>query len=135
MSQSSGPFRLGDFITRWLFAFALVSATYNPTGYSYVGWLFDLGAGYFPVKLFIGICLLITYLFAFSLSFRALGWSGFALAGTFFVTLIWALTALGILIPPVLLIIVVEVILATILAIGISYAIFRQQVSGQATHV
>lgn len=135
MSQSSSPFRLGDFVTRWLFALALVSGTYNPTGYCYVDWLFDQGTGLFAVKLFIGICLLITYLFAFSLSFRALGWSGFALAATFFVTLIWALTALGVLIPPLVLILVLEVILATILAIGISYAIFRQQVSGQATHV
>lgn len=135
MSQSSSPFRLGDFIVRWLFALALVSGTYNPTGYCYVAWLFDQQTGLFAVKLFIGICLLITYLFAFSLSFRALGWSGFALTVIFFVTLIWALTALGILIPALALIIALEVILATILAIGISYAIFRQQVSGQATHV
>lgn len=135
MSQNSGPFRLGDFIIRWLFALALVSGTYNPTGYCYVAWLFDQDAGLFAVKLFIGICLLITYLFAFSLAFRALGWSGFALAAIFFVTLLWALAALGILLPALALIIVLEVILATILTIGISYAIFRQQVSGQATHV
>jgi len=31
-------FTAGSFIGRWVFAAALTFGTYNPSGYSYVGW-------------------------------------------------------------------------------------------------
>ena len=34
-------FTIGSFFARWLFAVALVFGTYNPSEYSYVGWVMD----------------------------------------------------------------------------------------------
>jgi hypothetical protein len=37
------------FIWRWLFAFLLLAATFNPTEYDYVDWVRDYGARTSPL--------------------------------------------------------------------------------------
>ena len=47
------------FLLRWLAAFALLAATYNPTGWSFVGWAVNEWPAQMPVIVLIGLVLLI----------------------------------------------------------------------------
>ena len=59
-------FTTGSFIARWGFAAALVFGTYNPSGYSYIGWLMSEGVTFGPVLAIVGLVLAdsLDYLFA-----------------------------------------------------------------------
>ncbi len=41
---------IGSFLLRWLFAFVLVMATFNPSGYSLFHWLWPLSDAQLPLK-------------------------------------------------------------------------------------
>lgn len=80
-------FTIGSFFLRFLFALALVFLTYNPSGYSWVGWLqSDVAMVY---KAAGGIVLLIGWIMFLRATWRSLGPIGTALAVAFFAILIW----------------------------------------------
>lgn len=134
MAGGGGRFRLKHFTIRWLFCFSLLSATYNPTGYSYIDWLLEPPTEVFPVKVFVGVCLLIVHLFVLSMALRSLSLWGAIYSVLFFSALSWAGYSLGVRLPTVPLMVVwVQVAIATTLAGGMSLALLRQHVSGQIT--
>ena len=51
-------FNIGSFIGRWVFAAILVFGTYNPTQYSYIGWVFAEGTSFGPLVALAGVALL-----------------------------------------------------------------------------
>ena len=61
MAQSLESFGFQGFVARWLMAMFLVLATYNPSGYSYVGWITQLSSGDWILKLLVGLVLAILY--------------------------------------------------------------------------
>ncbi len=128
------PFTASSFLMRWIIALVLVFATFNPTRYSYYGWVTDVGQENLPLKVLAGIVLVILYVIYLRATWRSIGPVGLALAAAFFGALIWLLLDTGLLTltRPTLLTNVLLAVFATILAIGISWSHIRRRITGQA---
>ena len=74
---------------RLVFACALVFLTYNPSGYSWVGWLMSETAMVYKVAA--GVVLLIGWAIFLRATWNSLGAVGTVLAGAFFAVIIWLL--------------------------------------------
>ncbi len=134
MSGARPRLRGIDFLVRWLFIFSLLLATYNPTGYCYVDWLLQPDSEIFPVKIFVGVCLLILNLFVYGIALRTLTFEGVVWSIIFFSTMTWAGYSLGVrLRPTALLIMWVQFAIATTMTFGLWLAQLRQHVSGLVT--
>lgn len=125
------------FMWRFIFALVLVYATYNPSGISYYHWL-KIGLGeaelLTPPFALISIVLLIGWTVYLRATFRSLGGFGLLLAIAFFAIIIWWLVDLGLLgIQNVsVLSYIVMLLLAAVLAVGMSWSHIRRRLSGQA---
>ena len=124
-------FNFVSFLLRLAFALALVFLTYNPSGYSWVGWLMsDTELVY---KVAAGVVLLIGWVMFLRATWNSLGAIGTILATAFFAVIIWLLLHWG----------VVSLesgsmiqwlglfALAGVLAIGMSWSHVRRRLSGQ----
>ena len=58
----ASSFSIPDFLGRWLFAACLVFGTFNPTGYSYFGWMTADTTEFGPVPALASIALLIAWI-------------------------------------------------------------------------
>jgi len=124
-------FDFGSFMLRFAFALALVFLTYNPGGYSWVGWLMSETAMVY--KAGAGLVLLIGWVIFLRATWNSLGAIGTVLAGAFFAVIIWLLIHWG----------VVSLssgaaiqwlglfALSGVLAIGMSWSHVRRRLSGQ----
>jgi hypothetical protein len=133
-AMAKAEFSAGGFLTRWVIALALVIVTFNPTSWSYLNWLLDDWPGdNLPLKALAGVVLLILYAIFLRSTWRAIGPLGLVLAGLFFAALLWVLTSYGWLDPTELNLMtwVILVIVATILATGLSWSHIRRRMSGQ----
>lgn len=130
MAGSIGP---TGFLARWALALVLVLGTYNPTGFSFVGWAFGEGAEFGPSVLIVGLILLIGWIFVVKTTFDAIGWLGVALGGALFAAIIWFFIDLGWLslesegIVSWLILIVISLILAA----GMSWSYLKRSLTGQ----
>jgi hypothetical protein len=124
-------FNIISFLLRLLFAALLVFLTYNPSGYSWVGWL----TSEVPLvyKVAGGIVLLIGWVMFLRATWNSLGPIGTALAAAFFGVVIWLLIEWGVLSLDSATVMqwVVLVILAGVLAVGMSWSHVRRRISGQ----
>lgn len=120
------------FLWRWLLALALVLGTFNPTSYSYFNWVFG-GSGDLPLKVLIGVVLVIMFAVYVRATWLSIGPVGLVLAVAFFGALIWVLVDYGILgsLSGTFLTWIGLVVIATIMAIGMSFSFFRRRISGQ----
>lgn len=127
-------FTASSFLVRWIVALVLVFATFNPTQFSYYGWLTQAEQEDLPFKVLAGVVLVILYVIYLRATWRSIGPIGLVLAAAFFGALIWVLIDTGMLTltQPTLLTNVLLAVFATILAIGISWSHIRRRVSGQA---
>ena len=131
------PFGFTSFTLRFLFALILVFGTYNPTGYSFVLWSIDVvqqNRALAPEMALAGVSLLIGWVIYLKATFDAMGLIGVVLGAAFFGCLIWVLIDNGLLSieeNSTALIYIVEVLLAAILALGMSWAHLRRRWSGQ----
>ena len=126
------------FILRWLFAFVLVAATYNPTSWNYVSWAAsNWTTGNFsnqlPLTLLFGLILIVGYVIYINATLRSIGLFGMLLLLAVVATLLWFLwdrgwlslqnasinTWLGLL------------VLSAILGIGMTWSIVSRRISGQ----
>ncbi len=124
-------FSFVSFLLRLLFALVLVFATYNPTGYSWVGLLNQeipmvyLAAG--------GIVLLIGWVMYLRATWNSLGALGTILAVAFFGIIIWLFIEWGFFslddIVPIQW--AVQFVIAAVLAVGMSWSHVRRRLSGQ----
>ena len=122
------------FLLRWLFAFVLLAATYNPTQYNFAVWASANWEGRLSLVVLGAIVLLIGYIIYLRATLRSIGPFGMALILALAGALIWVaydfgwldlndqtfLTWLGLL------------VLSIVLAIGLSWSIARRKLSGQA---
>ncbi|RMD68196.1 MAG: hypothetical protein D6819_09970 [Gammaproteobacteria bacterium] len=131
MARRSDVFTWRGFLVRFLAALFLVFATYNPEGYSYIHWV--MTKPYFsPEKVFAGIALLIGWLIFLRATLLSLGRIGLLLALAFFGTLVWLFISWGWITPnsPKVFIYLSLVILAAVLAIGVSWSFIRRRLTG-----
>ena len=127
-------FNLASFLTRWVVALVLVFATFNPTPYSYYRWVTGPDSGNLPLQALAGVVLLICYVIFMRATWRSIGPIGLALAVAFFGTIVWVMIDLGLLGTdrPAVMTYVILFVLATILAIGISWSHIRRRMTGQS---
>jgi len=127
-------FSSGSFFVRWIIALVLVLASFNPTGYSYFHWILGMNGDNLPLKVLAGVVLAILYVIYLRATLRSIGPIGMALAAALFGAILWVAIDFGLLslTEPSVFAWVVLVILATVLAVGISWSHVRRRVSGQA---
>ena len=129
--MARNDFNFGSFLMRLLFAAALVFITYNPSGYSWVGYLqSDVPMVYLAAS---GIVLLIGWVMFLRATWNSLGPIGTILAAAFFGIIIWLFVEWGFfsLEDSTVIQWVVEIIIAAVLAVGMSWSHVRRRISGQ----
>jgi hypothetical protein len=120
-------------IVRWLMSMFVVFATFNPSGYSYVHWVLRDADQPWSLKVLAGLLLgslATTFLLA---TVRALGLRGIIAASGLLAAATWAMIDLGLfrnLSHSAYLTIVLTVI-ASILALGLSWSNLSLRVTGQ----
>lgn len=120
-------------LLRLLAAVALVFATYNPEGYSYYHWALQTPLILDPLRIFIGVVLLIGWTIYLRATLNALGLLGLTLAVAFFAALIWLIIDWG-WIPADSLRAVSYIsltILCGVLTTGVSWSHIRRRFTGQ----
>lgn len=125
---------MGVFI-RWLGAFVLLSATYNPTEWNYVAWVRATWPVQMPLAVFLGLLLGVGYMVYVVATLRSIGPFGVALVGAIFGAGLWVLTDWGVLTlsDPSLNLWLGILVGSLVLGIGLSWSILRQRLSGQAS--
>jgi hypothetical protein len=118
---------------RFLFAFALICFTWNPTPYNYIEWAYariQIGS-MVPLVAFVGVVLLIGWVFFVRSTMRSLGPWGIFLAMGLAATVLWILLRYdpGHIAP---LKWVGMVLIAGILTAGMSWSHLRRRWAGQA---
>ena len=122
-----------NFLIRWAAALILVFATFNPTSYSYYAWVTDLLTGQIPLKVLAGIVIVIAFVIFLRATWRSIGPIGLTLAVAFFGALVWVLIDFGLIVPGEgqQMTYVILVVMASVLAIGMSWSHVRRRVAGQ----
>jgi hypothetical protein len=122
-----------DFLGRWAFSLALVIGTYNPTAYSYLSWLLAEGTSLGPVVAVVGMVLIIAWIIYLRATFLSLGPIGVSLFAALFGCIIWLFVDMGWLSidSGTAFTWVILVVISLLLAVGMSWAHIRRQLSGQ----
>lgn len=133
--MAAEKFTFGSFILRTGFALLLVLLTFNPSGHSFVHMIADGFPKVTPVEAVCGVVLLIGWFVFLGATFRAIGILGLGLALALFAALIWLIVSWGwiSLQDTNVLAWIALVVLALILAVGMSWSHLYQRWSGQAT--
>jgi hypothetical protein len=133
--MASNSFNFVSFLVRLFFAFILVFATYNPSGYSFFDWIQQSisTSNLEPLMIFSGILLLIGWVVFIRATITSLGPIGLILAFAFFGSLLWMVIDWGIIPADSIQIItyIVLSLLSMVLAIGMSWSHVRRRMSGQ----
>lgn len=127
-------FGFGSFLIRLAFALVLVAATWNPSGWSWVGWVLPWVETDMALKALAGVVLLIGWVICLRATLRSIGVVGAGLVAALLGAVGWVLVEQGLLAiedPGVL----QWLILAgagLVLGIGLSWSHVRRAISGQA---
>lgn len=126
-------FSFQSFLIRFVLALVLVFASINPSGYSWFHWFMESANRFDPLLILGLIVLLIGWAIYIRATIRSLGVIGTLLALAFFGALIWSLVHYGVLSldNTIALEYVVLVMLAAIMATGISWSHVRRRMTGQ----
>ena len=118
---------------RFLIAMILVFSTYNPDGYSYIDWVLQTDAGSIPLKILLGVVLLIGWAIYIRATRRSLGMFGMLLAIAFFGTSLWLLIDLNIIPANSIRAVsyIILFIIGSLLATGMCWSHIRRRISGQ----
>ena len=122
------------FVLRWLFAFGLLSATYNPTQWNYVRWTGANWRDSASIAVLLGLLLFVGYVIYLRATLRSIGLFGMFLILALVSALLWVAydkswisfenptvnTWIGL------------VALSLVLGTGLSWSIVRRKLSGQA---
>ena len=124
-------FNFTSFLLRLLFALLLVFLTYNPSGYSWVGFLNSEIALVYKVAA--GLVLLIGWVMFMRATWNSLGALGTMLAAAFFGVIIWLFIEWGLFDVQDSTVLQWLALLVTsgVLAVGMSWSHVRRRVSGQ----
>ena len=125
---------MGIFL-RWLGAFVLLAATFNPTPYNFIRWAQANWQAQMPLTLLFGLLLAVGYIIYVGATFRSLGAFGMLVIAALFAAVIWVLIDWGVLsLGNTNLTVWLGILaLSLILGVGLSWSILRQRLSGQAS--
>ncbi|WP_342071563.1 DUF6524 family protein [Yoonia algicola] len=122
------------FVIRWVFAFLLLVATYNPTEWNYVRWSMANYETSLSLTVLFGLILLVGYIIYLRATLRSIGVFGVILILAVVGTILWVLFDQGVisLADPSVNTWIGIVALSIVLAVGLSWSIVRRKLSGQA---
>jgi hypothetical protein len=125
---------IGGVIGRFLVSLALVLATYNPTGTSYVHWVNGVFPHIQPLQAVAGLALLALWIFFVHATWRSLGTLGVVLGLAFAAAAVWLFTSWGwfSLSNGSAMTWAVLLVLASLLTLGLCWALIQASVSGQS---
>jgi hypothetical protein len=128
-NSMNGPLGI---LSRFIFALFLVLLTFNPTGHSYFHWAQSVGTMNGLLAL-AGVILLAGWIVVLRATFHSLGFIGVLVTLAFFGALIWVGVDMGLvkLNDSTFMVWLVEIIVAGVLAIGMSWSILRRKLTGQ----
>lgn len=126
-------FGFDSFLIRFVFALIVVFSSYNPEGYSYYHWIAEALPAFSVFKAFVGVILLIGWIILIRATIGSLGLFGIIIATAFFGLAIWLIVdVLGLSTSSFRVIsYIIEIMLASVLSIGVSWSHVRRRVSGQ----
>ncbi len=122
-----------QFISRVLASILIVFATYNPAGYSYFHWLRGGFETNLPLKVLVGLVLLIAYVVLIRATLNSIRIAGVVLVGLLVAAIVWSMTYYGVLSlsQPGVIDWIILIGVGLILGVGLSWAIIRRRLSGQ----
>ena len=122
------------FLLRWIAAFALLSATYNPTQWNFTRWANRAWNEQMPLIVLCGLLLLVGYIVYLRATLRSIGAFGMGLVLAIIAALLWVAHDFGWLDlrDPTRNTWIALVALATVLGIGLNWSHVRRRLSGQA---
>ncbi|SMX43336.1 DUF6524 family protein [Maliponia aquimaris] len=122
-----------SFFLRWLVAFLLLAATFNPTDLNYIRWSMANYQSNLPLVALFGLLLLIGYVIYLRATLRSIGLFGMLLVLALVGTILWALRYYGLLdlSDPKLATWIGIFALSLVLGTGLSWSIIRRKLSGQ----
>nr|WP_197642258.1 DUF6524 family protein [Tabrizicola soli] len=122
-------------LLRWLGAFLLISAIFNPTSWNYVTWARAEWDRQMPLIVFLGLILAVAAMVYVVATMRSIGLVGALVIAAIFAAGLWVLTDWGLLglDNSALNTWLAILVLSLILGIGMSWSILRQRLSGQQT--
>jgi len=122
------------FLIRWVFAFALLAATYNPTDWNYVRWSMANYETSLSLTVLFGLILLIGYIIYLRATLRSIGIFGMILILAVVGTILWVLFDQGVMrfADPSINTWIGIFALSLVLAVGLSWSIVRRKLTGQA---
>ena len=122
------------FVIRWVFAFGLLAATFNPTQWNYVRWAQAEYDAQLPLVVLLGLILLVGYIIYLRATLRSIGGFGMALVLAIVAALIWVLYDYGVLdlSNGDFTVWIGLLALSFVLGIGLSWSLVRRKLSGQA---
>ena len=118
---------------RVVFATALVLATWNPSGYSFVTWARGHATGQAAYVALAGVTLLILYVIFVRATLRSIGALGVVLAAAFLAALVWVLNDAGLVDvgSGATGVWVVQLCVGAVLGLGMAWSHVRRRLSGQ----
>ena len=121
------------FLLRWLGAFVLLAATYNPSSVNYVAWARGAWDTSLPLVVLFGLILLVAYVLFLTAVFRGIGMVGIILILAVFAAFVWVLFSYGwiSLDNPSALIWLGLIAMSVVLAVGMYWGILWRRMSGQ----
>ncbi len=122
------------FIIRWLVAFTLLAATFNPTEWNYTYWVTQNFSDQMPLAVLIGLLLTVGYIIYLRATLRSIGGIGILLVGAIIGAVLWVLYDYGMLTlySEAVMVWLGLATLATVLGIGLSWSHVRRRLSGQS---
>lgn len=125
---------MAGFVMRWLCAFALLAATFNPTEYNYVDWVRTYGGQNTSIAVLAGLILLIGYIIYLRATLRSIGAAGMLLVLAVVSAGLWVLYDFGVLRldNPGMNTWLALGVLSFVLGIGLSWSHVRRALSGQS---
>lgn len=121
------------FLTRWIFALVLLTATYNPTPWNYVSWSTDNFRGETAITVLVGLLILAGYIIYLRATLRSIGMIGMGLVAAIVASAVWVLVDRGFLSTDSaeIKIWITLIGLSFVLGIGLSWSHVRRAISGQ----
>jgi Family of unknown function (DUF6524) len=119
---------------RWVFAFVLLTATYNPTEWNYVRWSMANYDTRLSIAVLLGLLLTIGYIIYLRATLRSIGGFGVFLILSVVAALLWVLSDLGLLElgNNDLNVWLGILALSAVLGIGLGWSHVRRALTGQA---
>ncbi len=122
------------FLARWVLAFGLLTATYNPTPWNYLVWSVENYSLQTPMVVLGGLLLIAGYIIYLRATLRSIGLIGMGLVTAIVLAAVWVLLDQGFmsLDSPDVKIWITLTILSFVLGIGLSWSHVRRAISGQS---